>query len=61
MANDEISRREFILGAVAAGMTMAAAETLWPRVLAAAPSHGGHLTVSINSGRTSELISKQLT
>lgn len=50
-----VSRRQFMEGAAAAGLTVAAASTLWTtKVYAATPQKGGHYQVGVHDGNTSD-------
>lgn len=50
-----VSRRQFMEGAAAAGLTVAAASTMWAKdVKAATPQKGGHYTVGLHDGNTSD-------
>jgi len=50
-----VSRRQFMEGAAAAGLTVAAASTLWATdVKAATPQKGGHYKVGVHDGNTSD-------
>jgi peptide/nickel transport system substrate-binding protein len=50
-----VSRRRFMEGATAMGLTIAAASTLWSeRVHAATPQKGGHFRVGVHDGNTTD-------
>ena len=50
-----ISRRQFMEGALAAGLTVSAASALWSsKVAAATPQKGGHFRVGVHDGNTTD-------
>ena len=50
-----VSRRRFMEGAAAMGLTVAAASTLWSeQVQAATPQKGGHFRVGVHDGNTTD-------
>ena len=51
-----LSRREFMHRALAAGVTVAAAEALWTRQAKAAPQQGGTLRQALRGGATSDTL-----
>ena len=55
--NGKLSRREFIQGMIATGMTAAAASSLWStEVQALTPNKGGHFKMAIGGGATSDTL-----
>ncbi len=53
-ASGKISRREFMSYAVAAGVTVSAASTMYSSVAKAEPKKGGHFKIGIGSGSTTD-------
>jgi peptide/nickel transport system substrate-binding protein len=52
-----ISRRRFMEGAMAAGLTISAASALWSsKVEAATPKNGGHFRVGVHDGNTTDTL-----
>ena len=54
MSSGRIGRREFMRGAVSAGLTVTVAGSLADRAFAATPKRGGHLNVGHAHGSTSD-------
>ncbi len=50
----KLSRREFIVGAIAAGVTATAASTMFTRIARAEPKAGGKLRVGLGHGATTD-------
>lgn len=48
------TRREFVVGAMALGLTAAAATSTWDRAQAATPKRGGHLKCGLNDSNTTD-------
>ena len=48
------TRRDFMIRALASGVTIAAATTLWERAALAAPVKGGHLRLGLAGGSTTD-------
>lgn len=48
------SRREFMVGAMAMGMTAVAATSVWDQAHAATPTKGGHLKCGLNDSNTTD-------
>jgi len=48
------TRREFLAGATALGLSAAASSALWSKAAEAAPKKGGHLKIGIGGGATSD-------
>ena len=53
-AKGKVSRREFIQYALAAGMTVAAADTLFVKAVQAAPKKGGFARIALAHGATTD-------
>lgn len=51
-----LTRREFMNGALASGVTLAAASALWDRAAAAEPIKGGHLRLGLAGGSTADTL-----
>ena len=50
----QVDRRQFMAGAMATGMTVAAASSLWSKSVAAAPKKGGRFRVALDDGNTTD-------
>ena len=53
------TRREFIVGAVALGLSSSAAATLWSKTAKASPKKGGHLISALVGGSTTDNMDQQ--
>jgi len=51
-----LTRRGFMTRALATGLSVAAASTLWERLAKAAPTHGGHLRLGLAGGSTADTL-----
>ncbi|MGF7163067.1 peptide/nickel transport system substrate-binding protein [Rhodoligotrophos appendicifer] len=51
-----LNRREFIVGAVASGVTIAMASTMFSQIARAEPKKGGHFKIAMGSGSTTDSI-----
>ncbi len=54
LADKKTSRRDFMVGATALGLTASAASGLWSKAQAATPKKGGHMKVGMIGGNTSD-------
>ena len=48
------TRREFMVGATAMGLTVAAASNMWSEAHAAEPKRGGHMKAGLNDSNTTD-------
>ena len=53
------TRREFLVGATALGLSAAAASTMWSKTADAAPIKGGHLRSALVGGSTTDNMDQQ--
>ena len=53
------TRREFLVGATALGLSAAAASTMWSKTANAAPTKGGHLRSALVGGSTTDNLDQQ--
>ncbi len=54
LADKRTTRREFLAGATALGLSATAASAMWSRAAKAAPTKGGHMKIGIGGGATSD-------
>ncbi|MEM7178997.1 MAG: ABC transporter substrate-binding protein [Pseudomonadota bacterium] len=54
LRDPKTTRREFMSGAVAAGLTVSAASGMWSQARAAEPKRGGHLKCGLNDANTAD-------
>lgn len=54
LGDKRTSRREFMVGAVALGMTATAASSMWNKAQAATPKKGGHMKAGLNDSNTTD-------
>ena len=54
LGDRQTTRREFLVGATALGLTVPAASAMWSKVAKAEPTKGGHMKIGIGGGATSD-------
>jgi hypothetical protein len=59
LADKRTSRREFLAGATALGISVAAASTMWSKAAKASPKKGGHLIAALVGGSTTDNMDQQ--
>ena len=59
LADKRTSRREFLAGATALGISVAAASTMWSKAAKANPKKGGHLIAALVGGSTTDNMDQQ--